>query len=64
MALFLDGCHDITLEVSWEPIGPGCWYISTPGFWDIRPVGVFVKIRRYNVHKTGWVSLAGLIFCV
>ena len=30
-ALFPDGWHDITLEVSWEPEGPGCWYISTPG---------------------------------
>ena len=43
-ALFPDGWHDITLEVSWEPTGPGCWYISTPGFSDICPIGLFVKV--------------------
>lgn len=42
-ALFPDGWHDITLEVSWDTTGPGCWYISTPGFGDICPVGLFVK---------------------
>ncbi len=43
-ALFPDGWHDITLEMSWELTGPGCWYISTPGFSDICPVGLFVRI--------------------
>lgn len=43
-ALFPDGWHDITLEVRWEPTGPGCWYISTPGFKDVCPVGLFVKV--------------------
>lgn len=42
-ALFPDGWHDITLEVSGEPYGPGCWYISTPGFEKVCPVGLFVK---------------------
>lgn len=42
-ALFPNGWHDITLEVSWEPTGPGCWYISTPGFEDACPIGLFVK---------------------
>jgi hypothetical protein len=42
-ALFPDGWHDIILEVSREPTGPGCWYISTPGFRDICPIGLFVK---------------------
>lgn len=42
-ALFLDGWHDITLEVNWETNGPGCWYISTPGFKNVCPVGLFVK---------------------
>ena len=41
-ALFPDGWQDITLEVSWELTGPGCWYISTPGFSDICPIGLFV----------------------
>ena len=36
--------HDITLEVSGEPYGPGCWYISTPGYNGICPIGLFVKI--------------------
>ena len=43
-ALFPDGWHDITLEVSWEPTGPGCWYISTPGFEGVCPIGLFVKV--------------------
>ena len=43
-ALFSDSWHDITLEVSWEPTGPGCWFISTPGFSDICPIGLFVRI--------------------
>ncbi len=43
-ALFPDGWHDITLEVSWELTGPGCWYISTPGFGDICPIGLFVRV--------------------
>ena len=43
-ALFPDGWHDITLEVSWDETGPACWYISTPGFADVCPVGLFVEI--------------------
>lgn len=43
-ALFPDDWHDITLEISWEPTGPGCWYILMPGFEDICPIGLFVKI--------------------
>ena len=43
-ALFPDGWHDITLEVSWGRTGPACWYISTPGFSDICPVGLFVEV--------------------
>lgn len=43
-ALFPDGWHDVTLEVSWEPTGPGCWYISTPGFENVCPIGLFVKV--------------------
>ena len=38
-ALFPDGWHEITLEVAWEPTGPACWYISTPGFKGVCPVG-------------------------
>lgn len=43
-ALFPDGWHDITLEVRWDPTGLGYWYISTPGFKDVCPVGLFVKV--------------------
>ena len=25
-------------------VAPGCWYISTPGFRDICPIGLFVKV--------------------
>lgn len=43
-ALFPDGWHKITLEVSWNDTGPACWYISTPGYSDICPVGSFVEV--------------------
>lgn len=43
-ALFPDGWHDITLEVRGSITGPGCWFISTPGFSDICPVGLFVEV--------------------
>lgn len=43
-ALFPDGWHDITLEVSWEREGAASWYISTPGFAGVCPVGLFVKL--------------------
>lgn len=42
-ALFPDGWHDITLEVSGQT-GAACWYISTPGYSNVCPVGLFVKI--------------------
>ena len=42
-ALFPDGWYDITLEVSWEQTGPDCWYISTSGFENFCPIGLFVK---------------------
>lgn len=44
-ALFPDGWHHITLEVAWEPTGPGCWYISTSGFDGVCPIGLFVKVE-------------------
>ena len=44
-ALMPDGqWHDITLEVDWDITGPECWYISTPGFDAISPIGLFVRI--------------------
>lgn len=33
-----------TLEIREDQNGPGCWYISTPGFREICPIGLFVKI--------------------
>ncbi len=42
-ALFPDGWHDITLEVSWNEFGPACWYISTLGHGQVCPAGLFVK---------------------
>ena len=44
-ALFPDGWHEITLEVAWEPTGPACWYISTPGFEGVCPLACS---RRYE----------------
>ena len=43
-ALFPDVWNNITLEVSWKRNGPDCWYISTPDFSDICPVGLCVKL--------------------
>ena len=43
-ALMPDGWHKITLEMKWDLTGPGCWYISTPGYGDICPIGLFVKV--------------------
>lgn len=43
-ALMPDGWHDITIELRWETTGPACWYISTPGYQDICPIGLFVKV--------------------
>lgn len=45
-ALFPDGWHDISLEVSWDTTGPESWYIATDGFTQYSPIGLFVK-RRY-----------------
>lgn len=42
-ALMPDGWADITLEIAWDTTGPACWYISTPGYEDICPIGLFVK---------------------
>ena len=43
-ALLPDGrWHEITLEIAWDMEGPGCWYISTPEYRDICPIGLFVK---------------------
>ena len=51
-ALFPDGWHEITLEVAWEPTGPACWYISTPGFDGVCPVGqMCIRDRLYNGYN-------------
>ena len=41
--LLMEG-YGIHAEVAWEQTGPGCWYISTPGFEGVCPVGLFVKV--------------------
>ena len=41
--LMPDGWHDITLEMDWDTFGPACWYISTPGYAHVCPLGLFVK---------------------
>ncbi len=43
-ALFPDGWHEITLEISWKCTGAASWYISTPAYRDVCPVGLFVKL--------------------
>lgn len=43
VALFPDGWHEISLEVTWDIEGPECWYINTHGFEGISPIGLFVK---------------------
>lgn len=45
-ALMPDGkWHEISLEVDWNTTGPGCWYIATPGYSHISPIGLFVMYR-------------------
>lgn len=43
-ALFPSGWHEITIEMYWDIEGPGCWYISTPEFKGICPIGLFVAV--------------------
>lgn len=43
-ALLPDGWHNITLEVSWDKTGPESWYISTPEYRNISPIGLFVRV--------------------
>ena len=42
-AYFPDGWHEITLEMDWAITGPACWYISTPGFSGVCPIGLFIR---------------------
>ena len=42
-ALLPNGWHEIALEVAWDVEGPGCWYISTPEYRGVCPIGLFVK---------------------
>lgn len=42
LALFPDGWREITLEVNTGLPSPHDWFISTPGFLDICPIGLFV----------------------
>lgn len=44
-ALLPDGWREISLETRWEITGPWCWYISTPGYGDVCPIGLFVRER-------------------
>ena len=39
-----DDPHSRLLWLARDPTGPGCWYISTPGFEGVCPVGLFVKV--------------------
>lgn len=43
-ALFPNGWKQITLEVRCDQGGRTQWYISTPGFKDVCPIGLFVII--------------------
>ena len=51
-ALLPDGrWHDITLEINWDVEGPGCWYISTPEYRDVCPIGLFIKSYGGNQNE-------------
>ena len=54
IALFPDGWHEITLEVAWEPTGPGCWYISTPGFKGVCPAVSYTHLDVYKRQCVLW----------
>ena len=32
------------LEVAWEQKGPDCWYVTTDGYRDICPVGLWCAV--------------------
>lgn len=38
------GWQVVTIEIKQGITGPGCWYISTPGFTHICPIGLFVEL--------------------
>lgn len=57
-ALLPDGCwHDITLEISWDVEGLGCWYISNPEYQDVCPIGLFVKKAELGIYSVDRNSL-------
>ena len=41
---FPDGWHTVTLELRQETTGPACWYISTPSYTNVCPIGLFVEL--------------------
>ena len=43
-ALFPDGWHRISIEMSWELTGPESWFIATSGYQDFSPIGLFVNL--------------------
>lgn len=41
---FPDGWHTVTLECRQEAAGSSCWYISTPGYANVCPIGLFAEL--------------------
>lgn len=39
-----DGWHIVTVELRREVSGPACWYISTPGYTNVCPIGLFAEL--------------------
>lgn len=38
------GLKDLHLEISWVREGAACWYVSTDGYQDICPVGLWCAV--------------------
>jgi len=42
--LLLDGWRNVTVDVKPDVTGPARWYISTPAYGKISPIGLFVEL--------------------
>lgn len=43
-----NGWHTVTLERRQEATDPFCWYISTPGYANVCPIGLFAELDAHS----------------
>lgn len=61
-ALFPDGWRRITVEMSWEPEGPGCWYISPRLYPHLSHRSVYKGIENLNIYTIRRSSILYIVF--